>query len=824
MRRLCLPCFAACLSLVLLPGCESDEERLGSHIERGNAYMEDGAYHEAVIEFKNALQLDPNDAKTHFDLSQAFLKAGDVKEGFWELRETVRLDTSNHEAMVQFAGLSILAGELEEALQRADEVIAQDATNVQAYVLKAQAHEGLQDLEAARVTYERAVEVAPENLDALLVFADFTRRNGDLETAELLFRRAPEIKENFSSLGSLAGFLMGSAAGRDEARELLVRASELAEDAEIVRAYTMLANLHYQDEAYDKAYVVLEAGIERAENPLDLIYLLSRIHRVQGNDETADELIERATLARPEDAGPFLVLSALRGERGDYRGALAAVDRALEIEPENVMARMRRAEVLLEYAVRGDAPEKIVEAREIVEAAVADEPSNAEAHFVLGKIQFQEGEADAAAQSLRTAIDTRPDWPEAHFLLGNVLMANGERTAARTEFARTLELDGNQVEARASLARVHAALGEHEYAVEEGRRYLERRPNAVETRIVVAQSLLAMNQTEAALETISEVSEEDRDGRVHYALGRIRLGQGDRNAARDHLEAADESLPHQPDILAALLEVDAAEGRLEESTERISAAIELNPDDAKLQMVQGTMALLSGQLEHAEAAFRRAIEVEEHTSEAYSRLADLYARTGRTGETIETYEAALAIDSDQPRLHHTLGLLYERTGELASAVDHYEAAIHHQPNHAEAKNNLAYLYAERGEKLDRALDLAQDAKQLMPDDPNAADTLGWVLYRRGMSGAAITYLREAEAGLVARVTQGTPGDQANLGLIRHHLAVVYEASGDIESARDKLDAAFESHGAWVDHERSQGRKVADEAPWFTEARALESKF
>ena len=823
MRRFCPWHLAIGLTLGLVLGCESDEARLTSHVERGEAYLEDEAYAEAIIEFKNAKQLDPNDAEIHFKLSQALLNSGDVKEGFWELRETVRLDPSNHEAKIQFAGLSILGGELEEALQRADEVIAQDGTNWQALILKGQAHEGLQDLEAARAAYEKAAEVAPEELNALLVFADFLRRSGELEEAEEFFRRGPEVEESFSSLASLASFLLADPDNRDEARELMIRASRAAEGEDIVRVYTMLANMHYQDEDYEDTYAVLEEGIERAENPVELIYLLSRVHRAQGNDEAADELVERATLANPEDPGPFLVLSALRGERQDYPGALAAVERAVEIDPENVTARMRRAEVLFEFSVRGDEAGKMEEAREIVEEALAEEPSNAEAHFVLGKIQFQTGEAEEAALSMRSAIDSRPDWPEAHFLLGNVLMSTGERTAARTEFARTLELDGSQQEARAALARVHAALGEHEYAVEEGRRYLERRPDNVETRIVVAQSLLALNQPRVALETILEVPEENRDGRVHYALGRIRLGAGDLVSARSHLESADAALPYQADILAALLEIDAAEGRIEESAERIELAVAESPDNATLQLVSGELALMKGQLENAEAAYRRAIETDERTTEAYSRLADLYARTGRTGETIETYEAALAIDPAQPRLHHTLGLLYERTGELSSAVDHYEAAIRHKPDHAEAKNNLAYLYAERGENLDRALDLAQDAKQLMPDDPNAADTLGWVLYRRGVPGAAITYLREAEAGLVSRVSQGASGEYANLGLIRHHLAIVYEASGDGESAREVLDSAFESHGAWVEHQRSQGRNVDDEAPWFSEARELEAK-
>ena len=117
MHRLLLPLLAICLSLSPFLGCESDESRLAAHLERGDAYMEEEAYEEAIIEFRNALQLAPNNGAVHFSLSQSFLKLGAVKEGFWELRETVRLDPSNHEAVIQFSSLSILAGELEEALR-----------------------------------------------------------------------------------------------------------------------------------------------------------------------------------------------------------------------------------------------------------------------------------------------------------------------------------------------------------------------------------------------------------------------------------------------------------------------------------------------------------------------------------------------------------------------------------------------------------------------------------------------------------------------------------------------------------------------------------
>jgi tetratricopeptide (TPR) repeat protein len=155
-------------------------------------------------------------------------------------------------------------------------------------------------------------------------------------------------------------------------------------------------------------------------------------------------------------------------------------------------------------------------------------------------------------------------------------------------------------------------------------------------------------------------------------------------------------------------------------------------------------------------------------------------RTGRTSQTIEIYEKALERKPNQPRIHHFLGVLYEYGGKPDLAVTHYEEAIKLSPDLAESKNNLAYLYAESGKNLDRALDLAQDAKALMPDDPQHGGHagLGAVPARRALRGD--------------RLPQGGRGRREGRGrharLIRHHLAQAYEASGDKENAKTTLDA------------------------------------
>jgi Tfp pilus assembly protein PilF len=216
----------------------------------------------------------------------------------------------------------------------------------------------------------------------------------------------------------------------------------------------------------------------------------------------------------------------------------------------------------------------------------------------------------------------------------------------------------------------------------------------------------------------------------------------------------------------------------------------------------------------AEAALKRAIELDPELISSYRALARFYARTGRSQQTIETYEQALEVKPDQPQVHHFLGVLYEHGGQVDRAVEHYEQAIRYEPNLGEAKNNLAYIFAERGENLDRALDLAQEAKALMPDNASAADTLGWVLYRRGVPSAAIGYLKEAAAGF-------PPGDP-NLGLVRHHLALAYEAAGDAENARVAVEEALQAHASQAAAVREAGGSPAD-PPWLADARAMQAR-
>jgi tetratricopeptide (TPR) repeat protein len=475
-------------------------------------------------------------------------------------------------------------------------------------------------------------------------------------------------------------------------------------------------------------------------------------------------------------------------------------------------AKLRVAEILVDTGYRNNDDAKVQRGRAMVEEVLVKNEPDASTLMVMAKIDLAEQNIDKAIEGLRAALEIQPDNPQAHFVLGTALSVNGEGPAARTELARALELDPGLLEARRSLARVHALLSEHEYAIEEGRRYLKERPNAIRTRILVAQSLVILGRKDEALDELNTIPEEQRNVEALYALGRVHLNSGNPVVARGFLTGAIEQMPTHHDILRNLLRLDQSEGRFQESVKRIQDAVAKDPNDAKLRTLMGMVAQMDNRSDDAESEFRKAIELAPGDATAYEHLARLFARTNRLKEAVATYEDAIKVRPDDPNLHQFLALLYQFGGAEDKAVEHYEEAIKYGPHLANSKNNLAYIYAVSGEQLDRALDLAQDAKAEMPDSANVADTLGWVLYKRGIPSAAISYLKEAESH--------SHGDAAISGPIRYHLAQAYEADGKTEEAKQALERAIGGLEDLAVLQRSGGGEGKTEPTWAVEARAM----
>ncbi len=78
-----------------------------------------------------------------------------------------------------------------------------------------------------------------------------------------------------------------------------------------------------------------------------------------------------------------------------------------------------------------------------------------------------------------------------------------------------------------------------------------------------------------------------------------------------------------------------------------------------------------------------------------------------------------------------------------------------------------------------ALTLAQRARELRPEDPRIADTLGWIYYKKRAYSTAVTMLKESSENL-----------QNKNPTVLYHLGMAYFSSTEKSLAREVLNKAL----------------------------------
>jgi Flp pilus assembly protein TadD len=271
---------------------------------------------------------------------------------------------------------------------------------------------------------------------------------------------------------------------------------------------------------------------------------------------------------------------------------------------------------------------------------------------------------------------------------------------------------------------------------------------------------------------------------VQAQLGTLHLIRNDLPAAREAFGRALSADANQLEALTGLVEADLRDKRSASARARVGAALARREDSPKLLVLAGKTAAATGDLPEAETYFRRAIEMDPSTLEAYSMLGRMFVAQKRLTDAMREFEAAAARRPTSVSAQTMVAMLLEVQGRRAEARKRYLRILEIDPRAAVAANNLAWQMAEAGENLDLALQYSQTAKAALPDRPEINDTLGWIYYKKGLTSLAIGSLRES----VEKAPQNP--------LFHYHLGMAYAKHGDTRSARRALEQALAMSGSF----------------------------
>ncbi|HBH30138.1 MAG TPA: TonB-dependent receptor [Desulfofustis sp.] len=183
-------------------------------------------------------------------------------------------------------------------------------------------------------------------------------------------------------------------------------------------------------------------------NNVDALALASVIATATNDKERAMQLAAQAVALDPRSVPAALAESYARQARFDLTGALAAVRRGSDAEPDNGLILARLAELLL---ASGDLDGAVAAAQ----AAVAIVPENALAWTIFGFAQLHRIDLKDAAQSFARAISIDSALPLARLGQGLTRIRQGDLAAGRADIEISVALDPDDSLLRSYLGKAY---------------------------------------------------------------------------------------------------------------------------------------------------------------------------------------------------------------------------------------------------------------------------------------------------------------------------------------------------------------------------------
>ena len=395
-----------------------------------------------------------------------------------------------------------------------------------------------------------------------------------------------------------------------------------------------------------------------------------------------------------------------------YDSALTLYDQLIRMNPND--PDNYRLKALL-YDQLGQ-PEKALEVLETAENrfGIIELLASHKVQLLLNTQQFDRAMAEA-----RMLVETFPYNEDNYVVLAELYAMMNMNNLAQENYDKALSINPNSMRALASLNDFYKRQNDNVRFLETASKLFRLKEFPLETKLKFYEELFQnpsfvrnnFIQMGELVRTLAITYPEDLRTLDLYARYLI-AGGSIEQALQLYKSHVTDSIP-QKQIFNDIIGMEAYLKRADSVDKYTTIALERFPEDAELRLQKASVtAYMMEKPQEAVPLFEEALK---------------YAKT----------------DSLRSVIYGAIGDNYHTLGDDRKCFKAYDKGMKLDTTNVSIYNNYSYFLSLRNERLDKALEWAQKAVRLDPNNPTFLDTYAWVLYQLGRYEEARIPMRQA---------------------------------------------------------------------------------